>query len=103
MNSLLLYFRDSERQIATIESHQPMAIPTVTCDFASDISTSDANDMQSAAAVEQPKDTLKVHFARFNFSVFLFVFDRIRFEKYTSVIKRECTVYFHPFFVRAYV
>ncbi|XP_077283927.1 alpha2-adrenergic-like octopamine receptor [Arctopsyche grandis] len=54
---------DPERQIATIESHQPMAIPTVTCDFASDISTSDANDMQSPAVVEQPKDTLKVQMA----------------------------------------
>lgn len=55
-----IYRGDSERQIATIESHQQMPIPIVTCDFASDISTSEANDMQSAVAAEQQKDTLKV-------------------------------------------
>ncbi|KAB0802328.1 hypothetical protein PPYR_04514 [Photinus pyralis] len=51
--------RDGERQIATIESHpQPMIIPTVTCDLASDISTSDAGEIPTEG-MEQ-KDTLKV-------------------------------------------
>lgn len=53
--------RDSDRQIATIESHpQPMAIPTVTCDLASDISTSDNADNQQQDALQEQKDTLKV-------------------------------------------
>lgn len=52
--------RDGERQIATIEAPpQPMMIPTVTCDLASDISTSDAGDMQIDPG--EQKDTLKVH------------------------------------------
>ncbi|KAK4875281.1 hypothetical protein RN001_011703 [Aquatica leii] len=51
--------RDGERQIATIEAHpQPMIIPTVTCDLASDISTSDAGEIP-VENMEQ-KDTLKV-------------------------------------------
>lgn len=51
--------RDGERQIATIEAIPcPMPIPTVTCDLASDISTSDAADM--AADGQEQKDTLKV-------------------------------------------
>lgn len=50
--------RDGERQIATIEAHpQPLIIPTVTCDLASDISTSDAGELPPE--MEQ-KDTLKV-------------------------------------------
>lgn len=54
--------RDGDRQIATIESHpQPIAIPTVTCDFASDISTcSDAGDLTQDG--NELKDTLKVIF-----------------------------------------
>lgn len=62
---------DPDRQIATIESHpiphqggmsQPIPIPTVTCDFASDISTcSDAAEIMHQEALEQ-KDTLKVLF-----------------------------------------
>ncbi|CAH1111189.1 unnamed protein product [Psylliodes chrysocephalus] len=49
--------RDTEGQIATIESHQPpMAIPTVTCDLASDISTSDNAEQE----LQEQKDTLKV-------------------------------------------
>lgn len=53
--------RDGDRQIATIEAHpQPMSIPTVTCDFASDISTcSDAGDVSQDLG-DAPKDTLKV-------------------------------------------
>ncbi|XP_022918505.1 alpha-2 adrenergic receptor isoform X2 [Onthophagus taurus] len=51
--------RDSQRQIATIESHpRPMPIPTVTCDLASDISTSDAGEVLSDP--QEGKDTLKV-------------------------------------------
>jgi hypothetical protein len=51
--------RDGERQIATIEAiPRPMPIPTVTCDLASDISTSDAGEI-TAETLEQ-KDTLKV-------------------------------------------
>lgn len=51
--------RDTERRIATIESHpRPMPIPTVTCELASDISTSDGGDMTADA--DHPKDTLKV-------------------------------------------
>jgi len=52
----------SHQEIATIETppaHQtnaPMSIPTVTCDLASDISTSEANDENT----NQGKDTLKV-------------------------------------------
>lgn len=50
--------RDGDRQIATIEAiPRPMPIPTVTCDLASDISTSDAGEI--TAELEQ-KDTLKV-------------------------------------------
>lgn len=53
--------RDSERQIATIESHpRPMAIPTVTCDLASDISTSDNADNPQQDVSQDQKDTLKV-------------------------------------------
>lgn len=52
--------RDGDRQIATIESHpRPMPIPTVTCDLASDISTSDAGDVTVEAS--EQKDTLKVY------------------------------------------
>lgn len=60
--------RDADRQIATIESHpQPMTIPTVTCDFASDISTcSDAGEMGQEIG-DVPKDTLKV-FVRYLFA-----------------------------------
>ncbi|CAH0555790.1 unnamed protein product [Brassicogethes aeneus] len=48
-----------DRQIATIESHaRPMPIPTVTCDLASDISTSDAGDALVDSG--EQKDTLKV-------------------------------------------
>lgn len=51
--------RDGDRQIATIEAIPcPMPIPTVTCDLASDISTSDAGEI-TAETLEQ-KDTLKV-------------------------------------------
>lgn len=61
----------SQQQIATIEppprglvggSGGPaqMAIPTVTCDFASDMSTSEVGDHDHAAAVMEMKDTLQV-------------------------------------------
>lgn len=50
--------RDADRQIATIEAHPRPVIPTVTCELASDISTSDGGDV-TAEASEQ-KDTLKV-------------------------------------------
>lgn len=62
-----------QQQIATIEppprglvggagpgGTAQMAIPTVTCDFASDMSTSEAADHDHAAAVLEMKDTLKV-------------------------------------------
>lgn len=52
--------RDTERKIATIESHpRPIPIPMVTCDVASDISTSDGGDV-TADASDLNKDTLKV-------------------------------------------
>ncbi|KAG5877262.1 hypothetical protein JTB14_013997 [Gonioctena quinquepunctata] len=52
--------QDGERQIATIEAHpRPIAIPTVTCDLASDISTSDNADNPAMEAQDE-KDTLKV-------------------------------------------
>ncbi|XP_074031290.1 alpha2-adrenergic-like octopamine receptor isoform X2 [Leptinotarsa decemlineata] len=52
--------RDGERQIATIEAHpKPIAIPTVTCDLASDISTSD-NAENAGTEPQEQKDTLKV-------------------------------------------
>ncbi|EFA10679.2 alpha-2C adrenergic receptor isoform X2 [Tribolium castaneum] len=52
--------RDGDRQIATIEAiPRPMPIPTVTCDLASDISTSDAGGEIVAETLDQ-KDTLKV-------------------------------------------
>ncbi|VVC94501.1 unnamed protein product [Leptidea sinapis] len=47
----------SESQISTIETHQ-VAIPTVTCDFASDVSTSEAGD--TIPQSEERKDTLKM-------------------------------------------
>lgn len=51
--------RDPERRIATIEAHpRPIPIPTVTCELASDISTSDGGDVLADAA--EAKDTLKV-------------------------------------------
>lgn len=53
----------SQQQIATIEPPPrggPMAIPTVTCDFASDMSTSEAADHDHAAIIAEMKDTLKV-------------------------------------------
>ncbi|XP_058443702.1 alpha-2 adrenergic receptor [Malaya genurostris] len=37
-----------------------MSIPVVTCDFASDMSTSEAADHDHAAAIQEMKDTLKV-------------------------------------------
>ncbi|KXJ82635.1 hypothetical protein RP20_CCG012368 [Aedes albopictus] len=62
-----------QQQIATIEppprglvggagpgGTAQMAIPTVTCDFASDMSTSEAADHDHEAAVLEMKDTLKV-------------------------------------------
>ncbi|GBP67484.1 Alpha-2Db adrenergic receptor [Eumeta japonica] len=49
-----------ESQISTIESQQ-VQIPTVTCDFASDISTSEAGDtMPAPPGPDERKDTLKV-------------------------------------------
>lgn len=52
--------RDSERRIATIEAHPaPLPIPTVTCELASDISTSDGGDVTGDAS-DHPKDTLQV-------------------------------------------
>lgn len=57
--------RDGERQIATIEppppASTPIAIPTVTCDLASDISTSD--NANEGLETQEQKDTLKVRFA----------------------------------------
>ena len=44
--------------VATIES-QPVQIPIVTCDFASDVSTSEADPGGGSYAAEE-KDTLKV-------------------------------------------
>ncbi|CAG9838293.1 unnamed protein product [Diabrotica balteata] len=50
--------RDAESQIATIEAHpRPMTIPTVTCDLASDISTSD--NAENATDGQEQKDTFK--------------------------------------------
>ncbi|XP_053682731.1 alpha-2A adrenergic receptor [Sabethes cyaneus] len=62
-----------QQQIATIEppprglgaaaggtSGATMAIPVVTCDFASDMSTSEAADHDHAAVMQEMKDTLKV-------------------------------------------
>lgn len=48
--------RSSESQISTIETAQ-VQIPTVTCELASDISTSEAGDCPPP---EERKDTLKV-------------------------------------------
>ncbi|XP_050306734.1 alpha-2C adrenergic receptor [Anthonomus grandis grandis] len=58
--------RDGERQIATIETPapntSPIPIPTVTCDLASDISTSDnTNEPQEG---QEEKDTLKVYISQ---------------------------------------
>lgn len=48
-----------QQQIATIETRsESIPIPIVTCDFASDVSTSEAAEMESAQNYE--KDTLKV-------------------------------------------
>ncbi|XP_044754356.1 alpha-2C adrenergic receptor [Coccinella septempunctata] len=53
--------RDGERQIATIESHpRPIPIPTVTCDLASDISTSDQGELANNEGIDLQKDTLQV-------------------------------------------
>lgn len=61
--------RDPERRIATIEAHpRPMPIPTVTCELASDISTSDGGDI-TADASDLQKDTLKVK------KMYFYVFD----------------------------
>ncbi|XP_056635212.1 alpha-2C adrenergic receptor [Diorhabda sublineata] len=50
---------NAESQIATIEAHpRPMTIPTVTCDLASDISTSD--NAENTQDGQDQKDTLKV-------------------------------------------
>lgn len=49
---------NGESQISTIETPQ-VQIPTVTCDLASDISTSEAGDM-GAMPPDEKKDTLKV-------------------------------------------
>lgn len=45
--------------VATIEN-QPVQIPIVTCDFASDVSTSEADPGGGSVGVEENKDTLKV-------------------------------------------
>lgn len=50
--------QSEQQQIATIETHQTVQIPIVTCDFASDISTSDAGDL---AEQMENKDTLQVY------------------------------------------
>lgn len=45
--------------VATIEN-QPVQIPIVTCDFASDVSTSEADPAGSNNIPMEEKDTLKV-------------------------------------------
>ena len=50
--------------IATIEN-QPVQIPIVTCDFASDVSTSEADPGGGSIAMEE-KDTLKVKYILIN-------------------------------------
>lgn len=49
------------KNIVTIETISPPAtvIPTVTCDFASDMSTSDNGELHAEAAYMETKDTLK--------------------------------------------
>lgn len=66
MGYLLINFQlltSRESQISTIEAPQ-VQIPTVTCDLASDISTSEAGDTVPPPPDER-KDTLKVHFEAF--------------------------------------
>lgn len=46
--------------VATIEN-QPVQIPIVTCDFASDVSTSEADPGGGSSIPMEEKDTLKVH------------------------------------------
>lgn len=62
--SVYFFFRDS--QISTIEAQQ-VPIPVVTCDFASDISTSEAGDM--AQPPDERKDTLKVRLHSYNYFI----------------------------------
>lgn len=54
--------------VATIEN-QPVQIPIVTCDFASDVSTSEADPGGGTSIPMEEKDTLKVGFltAHFNY------------------------------------
>lgn len=47
--------------VATIEN-QPVQIPIVTCDFASDVSTSEADPGGGTSIPMEEKDTLKVEF-----------------------------------------
>lgn len=47
--------------VATIEN-QPVQIPIVTCDFASDVSTSEADPGGGISIPMEEKDTLKVEF-----------------------------------------
>lgn len=56
--------------VATIEN-QPVQIPIVTCDFASDVSTSEADPGGGSYATEE-KDTLKVRISTIPFQ-FLFL------------------------------
>ncbi|XP_058793561.1 alpha-2A adrenergic receptor [Phymastichus coffea] len=46
--------------VATIENQQPVQIPIVTCDFASDVSTSEADPAIGSNIPLEEKDTLKV-------------------------------------------
>lgn len=70
--------RDGERQIATIESHQPrpITIPTVTCDLASDISTSDAGEIMAEG--QEEKDTLKVCLIHSTLNIFFQIITSIQ-------------------------
>lgn len=68
--------RDGERQIATIEAHPRPIIPTVTCDLASDVSTSDAAEILQEGS---GKDTLKVNYLFF-YSLFFFLFFLLKIQ-----------------------
>lgn len=69
--------------VATIEN-QPVQIPIVTCDFASDVSTSEADPGGGSSIPMEEKDTLKVH----NHSITLLLLSKTS-SKFDFKNKRE--------------
>lgn len=79
--------------VATIEN-QPVQIPIVTCDFASDVSTSEADPGGGNSIPMEEKDTLKVNaliYFKWCLFILLYILFLSYFESYfLSINKISC-------------